>query len=247
MVRHSLIAVVAALGNVFHLSHAAPQDSDPASHRRAGLVFATTMGEAIETIANHHINPASTTQLASWTIEGLYSRFKEPIPEHITKRLAHVGKRDEAYMIQLLTDAYVHLRVCKKFDPQWAIEICVNTLFLKVEPVARPEERSAYVRDANRFLTTPDVVFVGIGLKLRSDPKTGMLQVVTPLKGGPAFQAGIRAGDLITHIEMHTDKRGRPLAKPLVLSTKGMTVEQAEKHFLGEEGTRIKLRVVPAS
>jgi hypothetical protein len=246
MIRHSLIAVAALVG-ISHASHAAPQDSDPASHRRAGLVFATTMAEAIQTIADNHVNRASRTQLVGWTIDRLYSRFKEPIPEDVRKRLAKAGKCDEAYMVQILTDAYVHLRSRTKFDPQWAIEICVNTLFLKLEPAARPEERSAYVREDLFRFRCVDVVFVGIGLKLRSDPKSGMLQVVTPIKGGPAFQAGIRAGDLITHIEMHTDKLGKPLAKPLVLSTKGMTVHEAEKHFLGEEGTRIKLRVVPAS
>lgn len=77
------------------------------------------------------------------------------------------------------------------------------------------------------------------------DRATGMLRVVTPILNGPAYRAGLRAGDLITHIHVHQDQGGTPLARPRVLSTRHMSVEQAEALFAGAEGTRVTLIVLP--
>ena len=38
-----------------------------------------------------------------------------------------------------------------------------------------------------------------------------MLQVVTPIKGSPAYKAGIQAGDIITTIIREVDSEGKPL------------------------------------
>ena len=73
-----------------------------------------------------------------------------------------------------------------------------------------------------------------------------MLRVVTPVIDGPAYKAGIRAGDIITHIELKTDAAGNSLPKAKVISTKGMSVDDAYDLFLGKEGTRVTLTVIPA-
>jgi carboxyl-terminal processing protease len=85
-----------------------------------------------------------------------------------------------------------------------------------------------------------------LGLKIESDRKTGMLRVVTPTFDGPAHKAGIRAGDIITQIQLKTDAAGNPLPKAKVISTKGMSVDEAYDLFLSKEGTSVTLTVIPA-
>src|SRR5262249_2201437 len=41
---------------------------------------------------------------------------------------------------------------------------------------------------------------LGVGLDLRLDDTTGQPCVVTPIKNGPAYRAGLGAGDVITHV-----------------------------------------------
>jgi carboxyl-terminal processing protease len=70
-----------------------------------------------------------------------------------------------------------------------------------------------------------------------------MLQVVTPLKGSPAYRAGLKAGDLIVSITRYEDDEGHTLSEPEVISTKGMTTSDAVKKIQGKPGTKVKLTV----
>ena len=67
--------------------------------------------------------------------------------------------------------------------------------------------------------------FGGLGVSISVEE--GRVKVVSPLDGTPAFRAGIKAGDLITHID------GK--------STSGWTLVQAVRRMRGKEGTRIRL------
>jgi carboxyl-terminal processing protease len=87
---------------------------------------------------------------------------------------------------------------------------------------------------------------MGIGLTIESDKDTGLLRVITPILNGPAYKVGIRRGDIITQIRLNTDGSGKPLWEPKIVSTKGLSVEEAEKLFLGKAGTRVILSVIPA-
>ena len=80
-------------------------------------------------------------------------------------------------------------------------------------------------------------------MQIRRNNVKDMLQVVTPIIGSPAYKAKMQAGDIITTIIREVDSDGKPLPQPEVISTKGMTTEQAVKKILGEEGTKIKLIV----
>jgi C-terminal peptidase prc len=85
--------------------------------------------------------------------------------------------------------------------------------------------------------------FSGIGVQIRKNNTHDALQVVTPIKGSPAYKKGIYAGDLITKIIREVDERGEPLPQVEELSTKGMTTETAVKKILGKEGTKIRLMI----
>ncbi len=58
--------------------------------------------------------------------------------------------------------------------------------------------------------------FFGLGIQIQK--RMGKITVIAPMEGTPAFKLGIRAGDIITHIEDEEieggllDRRGRPEA-----------------------------------
>jgi carboxyl-terminal processing protease len=70
-----------------------------------------------------------------------------------------------------------------------------------------------------------------------------MLLVVTPIKGSPAYKAGLKAGDLIISVTCFEDKDRKPLAVPEVIQTKGLPLADAVKRILGNPGTKVKVTV----
>ncbi|MDO9074307.1 MAG: S41 family peptidase [Rubrivivax sp.] len=69
--------------------------------------------------------------------------------------------------------------------------------------------------------------FVGIGIEMAMEE--GLVKVVSPIEGSPAFRVGLKPGDLITRID----------DSPV----KGLTVDQAVKKMRGEPQTKVVLTV----
>lgn len=70
--------------------------------------------------------------------------------------------------------------------------------------------------------------FVGLGIELKLDPE-GLL-IVGVIRGGPAFETGLKVGDKITHIE----KR----------AVKGLSLDEAANRLQGTEGTAVDIVVM---
>ena len=87
--------------------------------------------------------------------------------------------------------------------------------------------------------------FPGVGIQIRRDAVRDGLLVVTPIKGSPAYEAGIQAGDLITEIRPQVDKRAsrsRPTPRRCH-STKGMKTDDAVNIIPGKPDTPVTLVV----
>ena len=69
--------------------------------------------------------------------------------------------------------------------------------------------------------------FVGVGIEIGMED--GLVKVVSPIEGSPAFRAGLKAGDLITKIDD--------------TAVKGLTMDQAVKKMRGEPSTKVVLTV----
>jgi len=69
--------------------------------------------------------------------------------------------------------------------------------------------------------------FVGVGIEIGMED--GLVKVVSPIEGSPAFRAGIKAGDLITKIDDS--------------AVKGLTMDQAVKRMRGEPNTKVELTI----
>jgi hypothetical protein len=211
--------------------------------------FARLVTKAIGYIAAEHITPANRADLARWAVSGLYQAAGRPVPPELAARLRRLGGAPEGELTRLLHDARARLGSPKPLEGHRDLEAALGGLFAGLEPALRPEERSCYIprtKVKRVQLGGPVPEPVGVGLQVERDKATGMLRVRTPLWNGPAYRAGLRAGDLITHINVDTDKAGKPLARPRVVPTQGLFAEQADEVFLGMHGTRVKLRVIPA-
>jgi carboxyl-terminal processing protease len=69
--------------------------------------------------------------------------------------------------------------------------------------------------------------FVGVGIEINMED--GLVKVVSPIEGSPAFRAGLKPGDLITRIDD--------------TAVRGMTIDQAVKRMRGEPQTQVVLQI----
>ena len=69
--------------------------------------------------------------------------------------------------------------------------------------------------------------FVGVGIEIGMED--GLVKVVSPIEGSPAFRAGLKSGDLITKIDEAV--------------VKGLSIDQAVKRMRGEPGTKVQLMI----
>jgi carboxyl-terminal processing protease len=69
--------------------------------------------------------------------------------------------------------------------------------------------------------------FVGVGIEITQED--GLVKVVSPIEGSPAFRAGLKPNDLITKIDE--------------TAVKGLTLNEAVKRMRGEPATRVLLTI----
>jgi carboxyl-terminal processing protease len=69
--------------------------------------------------------------------------------------------------------------------------------------------------------------FVGVGIEITQED--GLVKVITPIEGSPAFRAGLKTNDLITKIDD--------------TAVKGLTLNEAVKRMRGEPATKVVLTV----
>jgi C-terminal peptidase prc len=74
-------------------------------------------------------------------------------------------------------------------------------------------------KESTQFKETMSQEYAGVGAVVQTNPKTGFLNIVRPIYGGPAFKAGLRTLDQIIEVEGETTKEKK--VSELVLKLKG--------------------------
>jgi carboxyl-terminal processing protease len=208
--------------------------------RRVADKFASKVVDATEVILSDYYKDENQGELVAQAIRKLYKFLEEKIPDAIDARLAKAKDLSEDELRQLLIDARTALGEREDLDKDKDIDLSLVEMLRTLDPY------TTYIdpETLRRFQIDVQGNFTGIGIQIRKDAATDLLLVVTPIKGSPAYKAGLLAGDLITTISRDVDEEGKPLPNaPEVTSTKGMAVGDAVKKILGKKGTKVKLTV----
>lgn len=139
--------------------------------------------------------------------------------------LAH---RDDDYAwVRTLIDIhrYVADSYVDKADEEKLRQGAIDGMLGELDPY------SVYVPPARdeEFHQLLEGSFRGIGIELVQDPKTLQTEVVTPIEGSPAVNAGVMAGDIIQQVN------GEDVA--------GMRLEEVREKIKGPIGTEVAMTV----
>jgi C-terminal peptidase prc len=211
--------------------------------RSDAITYGAKVVDAAKKVRTAYVKEINKGDMIAWGIKGLYRRLDEKIPEEIETKLKDVKNLEEADLVALLADARVHLGKREDLDNHKDIDITLQRMLRNLDPYTTyidPQTLADWEKDMGEF--------TGIGIQIRKDIASDMLLVATPIKGSPAYKAGIWAGDIITKIYRDTDSLTKPNEKipekERELSTKGLPLSEAVKKIVGAEGTKVKLTVL---
>jgi C-terminal peptidase prc len=199
--------------------------------------YARMVLRATQMVKAGYVKDVNQGQLVDWSIRGLYKRLNENLPPGVRDRLGDAKNLKEVDLLHVLADARRHLGKREDLSEGKDITYSLHPMLAKLD--RHTDYIDPETLRANESLFKGH--FSGIGVQIRKNNTHDALQVVTPIKGSPAYKAKIYAGDLITRIIRPVDEKGHPLPQPEEISTKGMTTEDAVKKILGKEGTKVKL------
>ncbi len=135
---------------------------------------------------------------------------------------------DSANYEELETFMSVYERVKANYvdpvDDHTLIKGAIDGMLAALDPHSSYAEAS----DFQTLRTTTDGNYGGLGITVQTED--GAVKVVTPTEDTPAWRAGIKAGDYITHINTEL--------------LYGLTLDEAVDKMRGAPGTAIKLTIV---
>ncbi len=210
--------------------------------RRADAVsYARTVLLAAKMLRDNYVKEQNLGDLVGHSVKGLCKRIEDKkVPQELKARLDKVKTLDEEELKDLLSDTRELLGKREDLDKSKDVEISLLMMTTHLDPYTTYIDKETL----GEFKRGTDATFTGIGIQIRKDSITDQLLVVTPIKGSPAYKAGLKAGDIITKLTRETDSDGTRLDQTEVIDTKGLPLTDAVSKILGKPGTKITLTVV---
>ena len=148
--------------------------------------------------------------LATLQVQAVAQRSLAPLPIEELQQLAAV--------FGIVKSDYV-----EPVDEKKLISDAIGGMVSGLDPHSQYFDKKAF----KEFREGTTGRFVGVGIEIGMEE--GLVKVVSPIEGSPAFRAGIKTGDLITRIDE--------------TAVKGLSMDQAVKRMRGEPNTKVVLTI----
>jgi carboxyl-terminal processing protease len=168
-----------------------------------------TMGAKLK-VAGFVAIGAMVGALATMQVQAVAQRSMAPLPLEELQQLAAV--------FGIVKSDYV-----EPVDEKKLISDAIAGMVSGLDPHSQYFDKKAF----KEFREGTSGKFVGVGIEIGMEE--GLVKVVSPIEGSPAFRAGIKSGDLITRIDE--------------TAVKGLSMNDAVKRMRGEPNTRVVLTI----
>jgi len=204
------------------------------------VAYATKVMQATSMVKEGYVKPLNLGEMVGWAIKGMHRRLEiKQTPPEFKDRMDKIKDLKEGELMQLLTDVREKLGKREDLANDKDVEISLQTMMGHLDPYSTFIDKETL----DQFRREVSGNFTGIGVQIRKDATRDQLLVITPLKGSPAYRAGVKTGDIVTTIIREVDSDGSRLPKPDVIPTKGLALNDAVKKILGKAGTDVKIIV----
>lgn len=202
--------------------------------------FAQRTMEGLLLIRSGYYKDTDLGELTGWAIKGLYRRLDEKMPPEVKTQTDAAKGQKRARLEELLADVRTRFGKREDLDGHKDVDLAIGLALLNLDfPYTTYIDEDSIKRAEIEFKGR----FIGIGISIRRDLVRDGLLVVSPIKGSPAYHAGLKAGDLITEVATDMSAKGEPMDHTEVVSTRGMKTEDAIKRILGRAGTKVTVTV----
>lgn len=204
--------------------------------------YARTVMRAVELARSRYVKDITTGEWTAMAVRGLMYKLDEPVPADVAEELKNAKGLTRTRSAEILREVRSWLGEREDLDGTKDVDTTLSWMFIETH-----DPYSTYFdHDTVKKMDAPlRGEFRGVGIQIRQDVVRDGLLVVSPIKGSPAYKAGIKAGDLIIGIKRDSNPQGEPLKtdEPREISTKGMKTEKALEIILGKVGVPITIVV----
>jgi len=148
--------------------------------------------------------------LATMQVQAVAQRSLSPLPIEEMQQLAAV--------FGIVKSDYV-----EAVDEKKLISDAISGMVAGLDPHSQYFDKKTF----KEFREGTEGRFVGVGIEINMED--GLVKVVSPIEGSPAFRAGVKPGDLITRIDD--------------TAVRGLTLNDAVKRMRGEPNTQVVLTI----
>ncbi|MCI0458720.1 MAG: S41 family peptidase [Gemmataceae bacterium] len=190
---------------------------DPPTRDRVAA-FARHVWHITDAILESHIEPPTRESMLRAGFKALLSAAKAPEPAELAQRVKALASQDQ--LTALLGEVWPRAGAADKLETA-LLDGMLGSVSGRPTLMPAPDTKVAEQISGNRY--------IGIGVQIGMSDKAKRPYIVTPIRGGPAHKAGLRAGDLIIEVD------GK--------DTHGIGVQKAVEWLRGEEGTALTVVV----
>lgn len=194
--------------------------------------------KGFETLKSRYIKVLNTGEMTANAIHGMYRQLELTVPANLEEQLKDAKDLSVDKQKELLVQARLHLGKREDLDGVKDTDLTLTAMTMALNDPYTIYLDKETVKKAESSMRSQ---FSGIGIHIRRDLANDALLCVAPIKGSPAYKAGLKAGDLIIEIRREVDAEGKEIKNDTekVISTKGMKMDDALKLILGKPGVPV--------